>query len=67
MLLSAVIDLNISTFNRTGGCFMYKGALVSFVNGSRKKFLELEQYYQRMDRIEMARRRLFQKFGRFSV
>lgn len=48
LVLSALINENIATFNHVGGCFLYKGALVSFLAGKRTKFLELEDYYRKI-------------------
>lgn len=39
IVLSTIINQNIKRFNPTGGCFLFKGSLVSFIRGSRKKVL----------------------------
>lgn len=50
-----------------GGCFLYKGTLLSYMNGGRKKVLELEDYYRRINDIDEAKRSIFKRFGRYSV
>lgn len=48
---------------------MFKGALVSYLRGSRKKYIELESYYRNVDStsIDMAKRFIFKKFRRYTA
>ena len=41
LVLSSIINQNIQQFNEIGGSFLFKGALVSYLRGGRKKFIEL--------------------------
>jgi hypothetical protein len=50
-----------------GGCFLYKGALVSFIAGARTKFLELEEHYKKIENLDIAKRRIFQRFDRYTI
>jgi hypothetical protein len=67
LVLSSLINHSISTFNTLGGCFLFKGALVSFIQGGRQKYLELEDHYKRIDDLDIAKRKIFQSFNRYSV
>lgn len=39
LVLSSLINHSISNFNRIGGCFLFKGALIAFIQGNRQKYL----------------------------
>lgn len=67
LVLSSLVNLSIAKFNRVGGCFLYKGALVAFIQGNRQKYLELEDHYKRTEHIDVAKRKIFQHFGRYTV
>jgi hypothetical protein len=47
-VLSAIINQNIKRLNQIGGSFLFKGSIVSYIRGSRKKVLELEEYYKKI-------------------
>lgn len=40
---------------------------MSFIKGSRSKYLELEDYYKRIDDIELAKKSIFQHWGRYTA
>lgn len=67
LVLSSIINENIQTFNKVGGSFVYKGALISFIGGTRTKFLELEDHYKKISNIDVAKRKIFQRFDRYTV
>lgn len=67
LVLSAVINQNITRFNQNGGSFLFKGSLVSCIQGNRKKALELEGYYKKIEDIDEAKRYIFQKFRRYTA
>ena len=46
---------------------MHKGPLVSYIEGSRKKVLELENYYKKIDEIDHAKRDIFRRYKRYSA
>ncbi len=46
---------------------MYKGTLLSFIGGGRRKVLELEDHYRKLDDIDEAKRAIFKRFGRYTV
>ncbi len=46
---------------------MYKGTMLSFIAGGRKKVLELEDYYRKINDIDEAKRAIFKRFGRYTV
>jgi hypothetical protein len=66
LVLSSLIDLSIKQLNPVGGCLLYKGAMVSFLRGSRRKVIELESYYRKIEEIEAAKMFIFQKFRRYT-
>ena len=39
LVLSSLINHSISTYNNLGGCFLFKGSLVAFIQGGRQKYL----------------------------
>ena len=66
-MLASIINQNITNYNPNGGCFLFKGALISYLMGSRKKYLELESYYKKIEDIDQAKRFIFQKFRRYTA
>lgn len=46
---------------------MFKGSLISYLRGSRKKVLELEDYYRKIEDIDEAKRAIFQQFRRYTA
>ncbi len=50
--MTSIINQNIKTLNQSGGCFLFKGAMISYLRGSRKKVLEFEDYYRKLENIE---------------
>jgi hypothetical protein len=50
--MASIINQNIKTYNQSGGCFLFKGSMISYLRGSRKKVLEFEDYYKKMEDIE---------------
>lgn len=66
-MFSSIVNRNILQYNKLGGCFLYKGTLIAFINGGRKRVLELEDYYRRINDIDEAKRSIFKRFGRYSV
>lgn len=67
MVLSAIINQNIRRYNPDGGSFLFKGSLISYMRGSRKKVLELESYYKKIEDIDEAKRSIFQQFRRYTA
>lgn len=67
MVLSSIVNLNIKRLNPAGGSFLFKGAMISYLRGSRKKVLELEDYYRKIEDIEAAKMFIFQQFRRFTA
>lgn len=67
LVLSSLINHSISNYNSLGGSFLFKGSLVAFIQGNRQKYLELEDHYRRIDDLDIAKRKIFQSFGRYSV
>ena len=66
-VLSSLINESISLYNEVGGSFLFKGALVSYLRGGRKKFLELEDYYKKTEDIEEAKIAIFKEFRRYTA
>lgn len=69
LIMSALLDHNIRLYNPLGGCFLFKGALISFMRGGRKKYLELETYYKNVlnTDVDIGKRFVFQKFRRYTA
>lgn len=67
LVLSSVINQNIRLYNSGGGCFLFKGSMVAYLTGSRKKYVELEGYYKKIEDIDQAKRFIFQKFKRYTA
>jgi hypothetical protein len=62
-----MVNSHIQQYSKVGGSFLYKGTMVSFIAGGRRKVLELEEYYRKLDGLDQAKRDLFKRFGRYSV
>lgn len=41
--------------------------MVIFIAGGRKKVLELEDYYRKIESLDEAKRDIFKRFGRYTV
>lgn len=41
--------------------------MVTYLTGSRKKYVELEGYYKKIEDIDQAKRFIFQKFKRYTA
>lgn len=61
-VLSAVIDQGMRNAGVDGGCVSYKGSLTAFLKGDKKQFIELEQFYFNSGDLDVAKRRLFQRY-----
>jgi len=67
LIFSSLVNKNILQYNKVGGSFLYKGTLISYVEGGRKKVLELEEYYRKIEEIDEAKRSIFKRFGRYTA
>ncbi len=41
--------------------------MLAFIGGGRKKVLELEDYYRKVDNLDEAKRDIFKRFGRYTA